>query len=196
MDKEKDKDVKDDINEAVIEEVFEEPVKEKKPKKKTKQQLEDEINELKLENLRLSEKVLKALADSENYKKRLTQERETEKKYVNMYLIEKLIPALDQLRLVTSYPVEDEALKNYLIGFKMINDQLYQILEDDGLKVVDGLNKQFDPKYHYAIEKVSDKDKENGLIVSQTQVGYLYKERTIRPAMVVVNEWSDENGNK
>lgn len=193
MEKEKEKDVKETLESEDVE--FKE--KEKKPKRKTKQQqLEEEISELKLENLRLSEKVLKALADSENYKKRLNQERETEKKYSNMYLIEKLIPALDQLRLVTGYEVEDPALKNYLIGFKMINDQLYQILEDDGLKVVDGLNQQFDPKYHYAIEKTNDKTKENGLIVSQTQVGYLYKERTIRPAMVVVNEWSDENGNE
>ena len=190
---EKEKDIKD-VNEAVDEAVKE---KEVKPKKKTKQQrLEDEISELKLENLRLSEKVLKALADGENYKKRLNHERELEKKYSNMYLIEKLIPALDQLRLVTSYEVEEPSLKNYLIGFKMINDQLYQTLEDDGLKVVDGMNQIFDPKYHYAIEKISDKEKENGLIVSQTQVGYMYKERTIRPAMVVVNEWSDENGNK
>ncbi|MFA5720504.1 MAG: nucleotide exchange factor GrpE [Acholeplasmataceae bacterium] len=190
---EKEKDIKD-VNEAVDEAVKE---KEVKPKKKTKQQrLEDEISELKLENLRLSEKVLKALADGENYKKRLNHERELEKKYSNMYLIEKLIPALDQLRLVTSYEVEEPSLKNYLIGFKMINDQLYQTLEDDGLKVVDGMNQIFDPKYHYAIEKISDKEKENGLIVSQTQVGYMYKERTIRPAMVVVNEWSDENGNE
>ena len=189
---EKEKDIKD------VNETSDEAVKEKeKPKKKTKQQrLEDEISELKLENLRLSEKVLKALADGENYKKRLNHERELEKKYSNMYLIEKLIPALDQLRLVTSYEVEEPSLKNYLIGFKMINDQLYQTLEDDGLKVVDGMNQIFDPKYHYAIEKISDKEKENGLIVSQTQVGYMYKERTIRPAMVVVNEWSDENGNE
>ncbi|NMA05793.1 MAG: nucleotide exchange factor GrpE [Acholeplasmataceae bacterium] len=196
----KEKDIKD-VNEEVLEETKEEvkeeikEEKEKKPKKKTKQDLEREIDELKLENLRLAEKVLKALADSENYKKRLNHEREIEKKYSNMYLIERLIPSLDQLRLVTSYNVEDEALKNYLIGFKMINDQLYQVLEDDGLKVVDGLNQKFDPKYHHAIEKVCDKERENGIIVSQTQVGYMYKERTIRPAMVVVNEWSDENGN-
>ncbi len=193
----KDKDIKD-VSENILKEETKEEVKEekeKKPKKKSRQELEKEIEELKLENLRLGEKVLKALADSENYKKRLNHEREVEKKYSNMYLIERLIPSLEQLRLVTSYEVKDETLKNYLIGFKMINDQLYQVLEDDGLKVVDGLNKQFDPKYHHAIEKVCDKERENGIIVSQTQVGYMYKERTIRPAMVVVNEWSDENGN-
>ena len=70
----KEKDIKD-VNEEVLEETKEEvkeeikEEKEKKPKKKTKQDLEREIDELKLENLRLSEKVLNALADSENYKK-------------------------------------------------------------------------------------------------------------------------------
>src|SRR5690554_2445944 len=167
-----------------------------KVKKKTKtEKLKDEINELKLELLRLKEKNLQILADSENLKKRLKQEREQEKKYHNQYLIEKLLPALDQVRLVVNSNVSDEKLNNYLIGFKMINDEIFQTLANDGLTPIEAVGEMFDPKLHHALEKEVDKTKAKGIVLKQTLTGYKYKERIIRPAMVVVNDWSDENGN-
>lgn len=169
--------------------------KKKTKKKSEKQKMLEEIDELKLENFRLSEKALRAIADAENYKKRIQHEREIEKKYSNQYLIEELIPMLDQFRVVVNMDVENEALKNYLIGFKMINDSLFNILEADGLTVIDAVGKKFDPKYHFATETTKDESMEKGIVIRQTQTGYMYKERIIRPAMVVVNEWSDENGN-
>ena len=150
---------------------------------------------MKLELLRLKEKNLQILADSENLKKRLKQEREQEKKYHNQYLIEKLLPALDRLRLVVNSNVSDEKLNNYLIGFKMINDEIFQTLANDGLTPIEAVGEMFDPKLHHALEKEVDKTKAKGIVLKQTLTGYKYKERIIRPAMVVVNDWSDENGN-
>ncbi len=180
--------------ENLTEEVKEE--KKEKVKKKTKEEkLKEEIDELKLELLRANEKVLKILADSENLKKRLNNEREHERKYNNIYLIEELLPYLDQLRLVVNGKVDDEKLQNYLLGFKMINDQIFQILKDDGLEVIDAEGAMFDPNLHFAKEKEEDKEKPKGIVLKQILAGYKYKERIIRPAMVIVNEWSDENGN-
>ncbi len=171
-------------------------VSKEKPKKKTeKELLIDENEALKLENSELAEKALRAIAELENFKKRMISEKENERKYFNMYLIEKLIPALDQFSIVVNLEVESKELKNYLVGFKMINDQIFQILADDGLKVIETKDKMFDPKIHYAQEKQKDLTKEKGLILNTIQTGYMYKQRIIRPAMVVVNEWSDENGN-
>jgi len=194
------KDEKDTVKEFETEEIFEsvedEKTDKKKEKKKSeKQKLSEEIEALKLENLRLNEKTLRAIAETENFKKRMIQERDNERKYSNQYLIEELLPALDQLNLIVNLNVEDPTLKNYLIGFKMINDQIFNILEKDGLKQIVTKDQKFDPKYHYATEKQSDKTKEEQIILATTQTGYMYKERIIRPAMVIVNEWSDENGN-
>ena len=194
------KDEKDTVKEFETEEIFEsvedEKTDKKKEKKKSeKQKLFEEIEALKLENLRLNEKSLRAIAETENFKKRMIQERDNERKYSNQYLIEELLPALDQLNLIVNLNVEDPTLKNYLIGFKMINDQIFNILEKDGLKQIVTKDQKFDPKYHYASEKQSDKTKEEQIILATTQTGYMYKERIIRPAMVIVNEWSDENGN-
>lgn len=167
----------------------------KEKKKSEKNKYKEEIEQLKEENKELKEKYLRQLAELENFKKRVQQERVNERKYASQNLVESLLPSIDQLRLVVNMPTDNELLKNYLIGFKMINDQIFNTLESDGLKEVNALDKQFDPNFHHAIEKVSDKDKPNGVVIQVTQTGYTYKERLIRPAMVKVNEWSDENGN-
>ena len=98
------------------------------------------------------------------------------------------------MNIVVNGNVENPELKNYLIGFKMINDQIFDILEEEGLKLIKTDGEKFDPMYHYAVEKEEDKEKENGIILKTTQTGYLFKDRVIRPAMVTVNEWSEENG--
>ena len=108
-----------------------------------------------------------------------------------MDIIHDLLIPIDQLNKVVSMEVSDEVLKNYLLGFKMINDQIYQTLEDNGVTPIKSIGEKFDPKVHYAVEKDSNKELENGIITEEIQKGYMYKDRIIRPAMVKVNEWSD-----
>ena len=147
-------------------------------------ELEDEIESLKNDLLRNQ-------ADFENFKKRMHQERITDRKYAAMDLIHDLLIPLDQLRKVVNMDIEDPMLKNYLIGFKMINDQIYDQLEANGLKEIKALGETFDPKVHHAVEKDNNSDVENNIITEEIQKGYMYKDRILRPAMVKVNEWSE-----
>lgn len=171
----------------------EKPAKEKK--KSEKEKLKDDIEQLQTELAALKDQYLRERAELENFKKRTHQERITERKYAAQNVIESLINPIDQLRIVTNMTVDNDVLKNYLIGFKMINDQILGILEQEGLKEIKAMNEMFDPNIHHAIDTVSDKDKPKGMILAVQQTGYMFKERVIRPAMVKVNEWSDENGN-
>jgi molecular chaperone GrpE len=99
--------------------------------------------------------LLRNAAELENFKKRMTQERINDRKYASKNLIHDILNPLDQLNKIVHLPTDNELLKNFLIGFKMINDQIYQLLEADGLKEIDALEKPFDPKLHYAVEKCS-----------------------------------------
>lgn len=159
------------------------------------EQLKQQIEVLQNEKNELKDQFLRERAELDNFKKRTQQERINERKYASQGVIEALINPMEQLRIVTNMQVENDTLRNYLIGFKMINDQLFQVLEQEGLKEIKALNEPFDPKFHHALDKVSNKEKPSGICVEVTQTGYMYKERIIRPAMVKVNEWSDENGN-
>lgn len=185
-----------DLNEALASEQVESKEKPEKEKKKSeKDKLKEEIEQLKAEIANLKDHYLRERAELENYKKRTQQERITERKYAAQNVIESLINPIDQLKIVTNMTVDNDLLKNYLIGFKMINDQIINILEQEGLKEIKALHEMFDPNIHHAIDTVEDKTKPKGMILSVQQTGYLFKERVIRPAMVKVNEWSDENGN-
>jgi len=190
------KDKKTEVETEVVLENEKEKLEEKdnKSTKKKGSKLKEKLAERDKEIAKLKDQLLRERAEVENFKKRVSQERINERKFASKNLIADMLIPLDMLKTIVNQPTDDEKLKNYLVGFKMVNDQLYQVLERDGLKEVDALNKQFDPQYHHAVEKVCDKDKANGINIEVVQKGYTYKDKLLRPAMVKVNEWSDENG--
>jgi len=172
--------------------VSQETQEDKKPKKKKTQKdiiadLETEIKMLKDQNLRIH-------AEYDNTKKRLEQQRILDRKFASKFLIDQLLTPLGQLDKIVHMETEDPTLKNFLIGFKMVKDQLFKVLENDGLKEIAALNEPFDPNFHEAIEKIHNQDLEDGINVEVVSKGYLYKDQLLRPAMVKVNEWSEENG--
>lgn len=172
--------------------VSQETQEDKKPKKKKTQKdiiadLETEIKMLKDQNLRIH-------AEYDNTKKRLEQQRILDRKFASKFLIDQLLTPLGQLDKIVHMETEDLTLKNFLIGFKMVKDQLFKVLENDGLKEIAALNEPFDPNFHEAIEKIHNQDLEDGINIEVVSKGYLYKDQLLRPAMVKVNEWSEENG--
>jgi molecular chaperone GrpE len=162
--------------------------KEKRNKHKEQvEKLESEIKELK-------DKLLRNAAELENFKKRMQAERIQDRKYASKTLISDILSPLEQLSMAVNMKTENDLLKNFLIGFKMINDSLFNVLQADGLKEIDALNKPFDPNLHYAIEKEHDPVKPNGTNIAVISKGYMYKDQLLRPTMVKINEWSEEHG--
>ena len=79
-------------------------------------------------------------------------------------------------------------LKNFLIGFKMLKDQIFTLLEAEGVKPIEPkIGQDYDPMYHSALEKVESSQPEN-TITKIIQIGYMYKDRLLRPAMVEVSK--------
>ena len=70
----------------------------------------------------------------------------------------------------------------------MVRNSLYQILIKEGVKEVESLGKEFDPNYMTSISVVQMMDKADNEVVQVFQKGYMYKDRVLRPAMVVVNQ--------
>jgi molecular chaperone GrpE len=171
---------------------MEDNIKEDKVKKKPTQK--ETIERLELEIASLKEQLLRAHAEFDNTKKRLEANRILDRKYASKYLVDQLITPLGQLDQIVNMKTEDPQLKNFLIGFSMIKEQIFKVLESDGLKEVDALNQVFNPNIHEAIEKVDDRSQPSGINIEVVSKGYMYKEQLLRPAMVKINEWSDENG--
>ncbi len=150
--------------------------------------VEEENVKLKEEVAFLKDQLLRNMAEVENFKKRINDERIKDRMYASQGLVTDIITVLDSLNIAVNSKVEDENLKNFLLGFKMINDQLFQALESNGLSRINALGEQFDPNLHQSVAQESDDTKESGVVLEELKAGYKYKDRVIVPTMVKVNE--------
>lgn len=164
-----------------------------KPNKKIKK-LEEEIKKQKEENNKLKEQYLRTLADAENFKKRIDEERIRERKYGSQRLLEKLVENLDIFDKAVNMKTDDVNLNNFLIGFKMINDNLKNVLSDEGVKKINSQGK-FDPHYHHAVDTAYNEELEEDMIIEVIKDGYMYKDRVLTPALVKVNKKPVEDSN-
>lgn len=165
--------------------------KEKKDKhKKELEEYKKTIEELNEKLTQTENKVLQEKAELINYRKRKDDEVRTMLKYANEDMVKELLSTIDNFERAIKLDddnLEDE-LSKFLEGFKMIYCNLVKILENYGVKAIDGANKPFDPTYHQAVLTEAREGVESGMVLEVLQKGYLLKDKIIRPAMVKVSE--------
>lgn len=175
----------EEIKEEVVTE--EKEVTEEKPKKKNK--LKEENALLKEQIAELKNDLLRNRADLENFKKHTRDEAIKDRKYASMNLITDLIMPLEYLTKACEYQTTNNEMNSFLIGFKMIANQLTDVLINDGLKIIDtNIGDEFDPEIHHAMATEKVDGVEPGKVVGIISKGYYYKDRIIKPVMVKVSE--------
>lgn len=150
--------------------------------------LENEIEALKAEVNHLKNEYARAYADTENTRRRLTQEAELNRKYRIQSFALEILPVIDNLERALSQEVESEEAKNYRKGVEMIYAQLVNALKNEGVEEIDVLNKPFDANVAQAIMLESVEGVEPGVVTSVLQKGYKLKDRILRASMVKVSE--------
>lgn len=147
-----------------------------------------EITELKKQNEKLQDQLLRNAAELENFKRRMNEERIRESKYRAQSIVTNIIPAIDNFERALEVATEDEETASFLAGFKMIHTQLMEALTKEGVAVIEASGKTFDPTIHQAVMQEAAEDVESGIVLAELQKGYKLKDRIIRPAMVKVSE--------
>ena len=124
-------------------------------------------------------------ADLENYIKRAEQEKSETVECANRMLILNLLPILDDFeRAFASLPVElDE--QNWTEGMKLIYNKVKSILETQGLAEIEAKGEYFDPCWHEAAGQLEG---EEGIVVEEIRKGYKFKDKLLRPSMVMVGK--------
>jgi|SRR5437667_2178656 len=150
-----------------------------------------QIEELKTKAAKADEhwdRLLRATADLENFKKRAARERQDAIRFANASLFEKLIPALDNfdMALAAAQNAEGGSVESLKAGITMIHTQLKNALAEAGLEEIDAANQRFDPNLHEAVSQEESAETPEGQVVRQLRKGYKLRERLIRPASVVV----------
>ena len=123
----------EDIKETTVAEETVEQTQEKPNKKEHKNRHKEEINKLKKEIEDLKNSLLLNRADLENFKKHMKEEAIKDRKYANLNLISDFIVPLEYLVRACEYQTDSQEMQNFLIGFKMIANQLMDVLINDGL---------------------------------------------------------------
>ncbi|MEE8535167.1 MAG: nucleotide exchange factor GrpE [Kiloniellales bacterium] len=147
--------------------------------------------DLEAEMAQLKDQLLRALAETENLRRRGQREREETARYAAAPLIRDLLSVADNLRrALDSLPPDaalgDESLKPLLDGVEMTERELQSIFERHDIVKLDPVGERLDPHRHEAMFEVPDPGQPAGTIVQVIQVGYMLHDRLLRPARVGV----------
>jgi len=131
----------------------------------------------------------RAEADFQNYKKRVDQERDENRRFASAALVMNTLPILDDLERALMSVDAHLAGLTWLDGVRLIYRKLQLILENAGVSAIEVEGQQFDPRYH---EAVMHADGPEGKVLAEVQRGYKLHDRVLRPAMVVVGKGAGE----
>lgn len=173
------------------------PTKKKGRKTSRVKELTERVKELKAkledkdkEAEEIFSKLQYAVAELENYRKRVEKERLTFVQYANQQLVKKILPVLDDFeRALESMREKDQ--KEYE-GISMVYQNLMSALESEGLKEIPAIGEMFDPYKHEAVHLVNDGTRDLNTIVEVVQKGYTLNSKVIRPSRVVVVRRDEE----
>lgn len=136
------------------------------------------------------DKYLRAMADFENYKKRVVRERQEAEHKGMGHLIKGILDALDDLGRFAHLDPSSTDAKSVVDGAAMVEKKILKSLAGHGLELVNPVDAPFDPTFHEALTTVPAASKKEDHLVAQVyQVGYVFNGQLLRPARVVVKQW-------
>ena len=141
----------------------------------------DTVEHWKKQAAEAQDKLVRTMAEWDNARKRLTQEKQDAIKFANEGLLESLLPVVDNFDLGMQAAHQATDAKSIATGLQMVYGQLQSFLKDNGLEPIEALGKTFDPHQHEALGQVESPGQPEGTVVTQTRRGYLLKGKTFSP---------------
>lgn len=132
------------------------------------------------------ERMLRAAADLDNYRKRAVKEKEEIQKFGSEKLLTDFLPVVDNLDRALDHARTSSDFESLLKGVSMTRKLFEAALAKHGVKSFRAAGQPFDPHLHEAMQHVETADIPPNHIASELVPGYLLNERLLRPALVVV----------
>ncbi len=148
----------------------------------------DELRKKAEESDSFLDKLLRTRAELLNYQKRMRKEHETSAQYAIQDLILDLLPEFDNFERATKLAENSKDIDKFVEGVKLIEDQLFKVLEKYGVKAIETLGKPFDPNLHEAVAEEENNEHSHHTVIEELQRGFLLKERVVRPSKVKVSK--------
>ena len=151
---------------------------------------EPELSELEKaqnEAAEMKARYLRAVADLENYRKRIAREKQDIIRSAAANVVESLLPVLDNMKLGLQAAENHPEAKDVTFGFKMVDDQLKKSLAEQGLQELIPDGESFDPNHHECIAHQPSEEVAEDHIIQTVRAGYRLNDRLIRAANVIVS---------
>jgi molecular chaperone GrpE len=152
-----------------------------------------EVAQLQAEKADLQDKLLRALAEAQNVRRRGQQDVERERKFGIERFAKDILSVADNLgRALSVLPNDadaiDPALRNVIVGVQATERELQSVLERHGVTRIESLGRPFNAEFHQAMMEVQDPTVPAGTVVQELAPGYLIAGRLLRAAMVAVSK--------
>ena len=140
------------------------------------------------------DRLLRALADMDNMRKRTEREVADARVYGISNFARDILGVADNMhRAMQALDDElrakaDDSLKALLDGVELTERELMNVLEKNGVKRIEPLGQKFDPNRHQAMYEIEDASVPSGSVIQVMQAGYLIGDRVLRPALVAVSK--------
>jgi molecular chaperone GrpE len=152
-----------------------------------------EVEQLQAEKADLQDKLLRALAEAQNVRRRAQQDVERERKFGIERFAKDILSVADNLgRALSVLPADtdaiDPALRNVIVGVQATERELQSVLERHGITRIESLGRPFNAEFHQAMMEMQDPTVPAGTVVQELAPGYLIAGRLLRAAMVAVSK--------
>ena len=150
----------------------------------------------------IQDKLLRALAETENQRRRLEKEKQEAFEFGGFNFAKESLSLLDNVdRAIDSFK-SDESLKDsenldkIISGIEIVKKDLISIFKKNGISQIECMKKKFDPNFHQAMLEVENNTLDPGVVVQEIQKGYMMKDRLLRPSLVGVTKKRQEKEEK
>lgn len=168
-------------------EALDEKVCEEAPADKCLEGLEKEVNDLRKKSEESYNRLLRMQADFDNYKKRVARERDDMFNNALESIALQLLPVVDNVERAVDALKKDQLDEKYISGIEMVAKQLVDVLDKNGIKEIEALDKEFDPNLHHAVMQAPGEDEDENKVKEVFQKGYILGSKVIRPTLVKVS---------
>jgi len=141
----------------------------------------------------INAKYLRLYAEFDNYKKRVSKDKEELIKYSNESLLYEILPFIDHLEMALKH-ASNEVSSGLVQGVEITLRDLRKTLEKFGLTAIEADGKPFDPVVHHAMSQVERNDTEDNTVVEEFRRGYMLRDKVLRPALVAVSKKTVKSG--
>jgi molecular chaperone GrpE len=141
------------------------------------------------------ERLLRVAAEFDNFRKRAVRERQEAGWRAQGDLVRGLLDALDDLSRFATLDPSSMDTTSIVEGINLVEKKMFKSLAGHGFETVNPLNHPFDPALHEALGTApAESADEDGVVATVYQVGYVINGHLLRPARVIVKQWTDGNG--